>query len=508
MIVAGRKLKPLQPRIQPGWASRGLLLACPFIGQAGRTADYSGAGRHGTLTGGLVAAGTRGPVRRHTTGTDTIDFGSAAFLPASNCTWVLVYRKTDATLRGANALGTSSGATGAGVFLPYLDGTVYWDWAGNAEGSTRVSVGGLTFGDDVWVFTTGPRGMEIWQNGIRRASNSATPTRTSTTASFGTGFYSSLGSDLADYGGILIYDRQAAIGEIIALSIDPWLPFRAAPTAWRGGALAPAGGTTAVGQQKQALWDVRAAVGQQRQGLWDLRAVVGQARSLPWDVRSTAGQQRQAAWDARAAVGLSRSVPWDVRAAVGQQGQILWDVAAALAAVGAQAQILWDVLQAAGRQRQVLWDLRSAVGVSRVAVWDVRATAGQSRQTLWDIASALLAVGSERGLIWDVRATAGHSGQLVWDARAATGQSRQCLWDIRRAVVRDRSLLWDVRTAVGLSRLGLWDVRALAGASKVLRWDTSSLIVITPPPTYLVAVVRAPEAGVNVDASRTVVRYL
>lgn len=68
-----------------------------------------------------------------------------------------------------------------GAHMPYTDGTVYFDFGGFSEGSTRLSVGGLTIKKhDVWAFTVGRRGMEIWQNGIRRASNGGTPTRTNT----------------------------------------------------------------------------------------------------------------------------------------------------------------------------------------------------------------------------------------------------------------------------------------------------------------------------------------
>ncbi len=102
---------------------------------------------------------------------------------------------TEATivLRGqALALGTSGeiGEDSAGSLshrlgshLPYSDGRVYWDFGGATSGTNRVDVGGLSFSrGDTWVLSAGPRGMEIWQNGILRASHGNAPTRSASTS--------------------------------------------------------------------------------------------------------------------------------------------------------------------------------------------------------------------------------------------------------------------------------------------------------------------------------------
>lgn len=61
------------------------------------------------------------------------------------------------------------------IYLPYSpDGNVYWRWGGNSAGTSSLAVGSLAFAsDDWWAFTSGPRGMEIWQNGVLKGSNSA-----------------------------------------------------------------------------------------------------------------------------------------------------------------------------------------------------------------------------------------------------------------------------------------------------------------------------------------------
>jgi hypothetical protein len=101
---------------------------------------------------------------------------------------------------------------------------VYWDFGGSLEGTTRLSVSGLTFGDNIWVFTTGARGMEIWQDGIRRASNTANPTRTATTTDdfmLGSG-PSAIVSDPADCYFFYLYSRQLSPEECRWISGEPY----------------------------------------------------------------------------------------------------------------------------------------------------------------------------------------------------------------------------------------------------------------------------------------------
>ena len=115
---------------------------------------------------------------------------SSNFLSTTEAT-VLIAGKLIARFgSGAGSFGVASGdldvSKGIGAYIPYSDGKIYWDFGGETEGTTRLSVAGLTFSSgDVFVFTTGPRGMEIWQNGKRVASNSANPTRTASSKAFG-----------------------------------------------------------------------------------------------------------------------------------------------------------------------------------------------------------------------------------------------------------------------------------------------------------------------------------
>lgn len=149
-----------------------------------------------------------------------LDFGNSTTLgiPTTAATIVLTYRKTDASARISSAFGVFQtgvdGTTRCGAHLPYVDNTIYFDFGGTTEGTSRLSVAGLTFGDDTWVFTTGARGMEIWQNGVLRASNSGTPTRVATTTSFAlfSGQGVSPASDLAQCEDLKVYTTQLSSG--------------------------------------------------------------------------------------------------------------------------------------------------------------------------------------------------------------------------------------------------------------------------------------------------------
>jgi hypothetical protein len=156
-------------------------------------------------------------------------WGPSVPLPTGPASVVLHYRRLDTTNRASGAFGhgqTGGTASYLGCALPWSDGVVYWEYGGTTAGVTRLTVSGLTYGDDVWAFTTGSRGMEIWQNGIRRAANGANPTRTNANDYWGLFSHAIYASDHAESGCILLYNRQLELDEIQALTVDPWTPFR------------------------------------------------------------------------------------------------------------------------------------------------------------------------------------------------------------------------------------------------------------------------------------------
>jgi hypothetical protein len=267
-----RKWKPQRwsvglNRVAPDcrWAWRGLVLGWPLwdtgfdnavgtVLEGYKLQDPTRRGLDGYLIGSVASgvefvAGARGTVAKVVNGTQgriTTRPSDAPFLPTGPTTVILHYRKTGGNVN-VGAFGMVAFETGPQIFgahLPYGDGNIYWDYGGFA-GNNRLTLSsaGITLSDDnVWAFTNGPRGMEIWLNGARRAVNAVEVTRTaSTAASFGFGLFhkDNVVNDSAESGAFLVYDRQLSEAELGALMIDPWTPFRPAR---RTGAKAGVGG--------------------------------------------------------------------------------------------------------------------------------------------------------------------------------------------------------------------------------------------------------------------------
>lgn len=184
-------------------------------------------GWKGTVTAGQWGTSARGIVRSHTATSDQVSFGSGVLLnQVGASTMVLGYRKRDGTNRVSGGIGSDSAVTRFGCHLPFSDGTVYWDHAGSSAGSSRLTCPSLTFGDDIWVFNAGARGMEIWQNGILRASQSGWTTVGGIPGSFTYGNYASTGSDLADYSFCYIYMKQLPQAACQEISRAPYQIFQ------------------------------------------------------------------------------------------------------------------------------------------------------------------------------------------------------------------------------------------------------------------------------------------
>jgi len=112
---------------------------------------------------------------------DYVQIGTgSAWLPTSAITVLCIRRKNDATLRASRLFETGTSGSGLiGAHCPYSDGVVYWDF-GTFSAPNRLSVSGLSFSTVVperWIFTAGPAGSNIWQNGVKVASQSTAITR-------------------------------------------------------------------------------------------------------------------------------------------------------------------------------------------------------------------------------------------------------------------------------------------------------------------------------------------
>jgi hypothetical protein len=166
----------------------------------------------------------RGQAIEHTDITNYWDLGPIRTLESagmSEVTVVMGYRKTDTTNRASAAFGLDNSRP-FDVLLPFSDGKVYWDFASLSEGSGRVSVAGLTFGNDIWAFVAGARGREIWQNGALKASNTGVATLSSTSISMRLNTTANLNGDLAEVSFFYVYKRELPHSAIRRISAAPY----------------------------------------------------------------------------------------------------------------------------------------------------------------------------------------------------------------------------------------------------------------------------------------------
>lgn len=140
----------------------------------------------GSLTYPRLEAGARGMAHRFTSG--AVDGWWVAEDQAMNITTqvsiVIGYEKADATARNSQAFGFNGAASRMLVHLPWSDGNLYWDFATGRVTLAAAAVAGY----HVWGFTAGPRGMDVWRDGVK-TNTAQFPTRSISNVGFhlGTG---------------------------------------------------------------------------------------------------------------------------------------------------------------------------------------------------------------------------------------------------------------------------------------------------------------------------------
>lgn len=213
------------------------------------------------LTGSAYyGAGHQGIIGRTVAGTNRVQLASDSrnIVPTSGgFTVALHYRKIGAAAAtaGFGLDATAAAALRAGTHLPFSDGTLYWDFGGNTAGTSRLTAASLTYGDDFWVFNSGPRGMEIWQNGILRASQAGNANWFASSNPYLLGMHgTATNSDDAECAIFLTCARQWSPHECAAWtaqtaweSVEPVVLYINVPAAPAGLAANPArGGGTAI----------------------------------------------------------------------------------------------------------------------------------------------------------------------------------------------------------------------------------------------------------------------
>lgn len=148
-----------------------------------------------------------------------------------SCTVVLHKRKLDTTARAAYTFANTATAFTVGpgnnafdAIIDYTDTATYWDFGG-ASGANRISATGITYGDDVWVFTAGKRGSAMYQNGRLLTSQSTPITRLAGSAPqlcLNCSTDALPTQDVAEHDFMYIYRRELSQFEAQLLSADPY----------------------------------------------------------------------------------------------------------------------------------------------------------------------------------------------------------------------------------------------------------------------------------------------
>lgn len=114
-------------------------------------------------------------------------------LDTVNCSILIATVRTSASTGILPAYGYQvSASERAHLHIPYSDNNLYWDFGNATAGSGRLSVSIASYlaagTINIWGFSAGSRGREIWRNGVLLASNSsATASRTLTAAKYRVG---------------------------------------------------------------------------------------------------------------------------------------------------------------------------------------------------------------------------------------------------------------------------------------------------------------------------------
>lgn len=181
-----------------------------------------------TLTGGTWGYGTSqwgGPAVNMTAASNDLNLGiNTDFVLLDRTTIVIGYRPRSTT---AGKIFAKAGGTTSQVVMADMNPStkvVNFYFGGTTVGTDTIQVTTpYPIGDDVWVFSTGQRGMEIWQNGSLIASQTNHATRSGNTNDFVLGNTAFWGGGVpADIAFLYVYVDQIPQDDIRQISIDPF----------------------------------------------------------------------------------------------------------------------------------------------------------------------------------------------------------------------------------------------------------------------------------------------
>lgn len=190
--------QPLNPDCSLNQGLRGLWMGTPYGFGGNRMTNIANFGNHGTLTNMDPPTDwvptERGMALDFDGSNDHVVCGpiSSIFPSTTQCTVAVACRLASSgsvqrSLFGIDEFTAGSANMRVQAHAPWSDGNIYWDWAGTTNGTTRLTVSGLSFDTnwDHFVFTVGGGlGMRCYRKGVLVGSNAATPTRTQSSVGF------------------------------------------------------------------------------------------------------------------------------------------------------------------------------------------------------------------------------------------------------------------------------------------------------------------------------------
>ena len=158
--------------------------------------------------------------------TTLIPSGSLPLQGVTVCVGFNRYSNETSSLRGLFGVVYGAGLTGQAFGVRVTDTILDWNFGGLTEDTTKEQATASLVGYHAWAFTTGARGMEIWQDGQLLTSNASNPTRSANSTLYlgqeGQTGGTPTDSPLGTYYWMMIHRDQLAVDQLVAIMRDPY----------------------------------------------------------------------------------------------------------------------------------------------------------------------------------------------------------------------------------------------------------------------------------------------
>ena len=208
------------------WYWRDALAVVPFWEKGGAPYDLVQKEFLGIAGSPIWSTSSIGVVGEADETGDVWSWPDDGFLPTTRGTIAIVYEKTDATNRGSTLIGPVSVTASArfGGHLPWATGDYFFDFGGTGAGKRLTVTPPTTQGVIKLILVAGPGGLQIWQNGVKIASNTTAASRVTASAPFSINSGHTVAGDLIKISVVGIFDAEWTESQCKQWSADPFGP--------------------------------------------------------------------------------------------------------------------------------------------------------------------------------------------------------------------------------------------------------------------------------------------